>query len=211
VVLREIFVWNLVSYLTFLLVKVGLAGMCDGQGTYLFILGYQEGHSMKVLKNAGVIVIITIMLILPVQAFTADSLDVSVQDNGDADIRFGYTLNWIEHIAVYLRIADPAHELSNAFENNLHVPVRVEGVDSDSIRVMASKFATKTVNKEGRTTMSTPALSFREAEKVLQQYWFAPLISPDFSPAITTITYPDGYQEKFYNISTIPETTHTIP
>jgi hypothetical protein len=58
--------------------------------------------------------------------------------------------------------------------------------------------------------MTTPALSFEEAEKVLQQYWFAPLINPDFSPAVTTITYPDGYQEKFYDISRIPKTTHTL-
>ena len=165
---------------------------------------------MKVLKYAGILTIILILFILPVQAFTADSLEINVQDNGSAEIQFGYTLNWIEHIAVYLRIANPNDELSRAFENNLHIPVKVEQVDSNSIRVSVSNFAQRSIDKDGRTSMSTPALSFEEAEKVLQQYWFAPLINPDFSPAITIITYPDGYQEKFYDISRIPKTIHTI-
>jgi hypothetical protein len=165
---------------------------------------------MKGLNYAGIIGIILILFILPVQAFTADSLEINLQDNGGADIQFGYTLNWIEHIAVYLRIANPADELSRAFENNLQVPVTVEQVNSDLIRVSVSNFAKRSLDKDGGTVLTTPALSFEEAEKVLQQYWFAPLINPDFSPAITTITYPDGYQEKFYKISNIPKTTHTI-
>lgn len=166
---------------------------------------------MKVFKFAGIIAIVLFLLILPVQAFTADTLDITLRDNGDAQITFDYTLNWIEHIAVYLRIANPADELSRAFENNLKTPVRVDQVNSDSIRVSVSNFAQRSVNKGGGTTLSTPALSFEEAENVLQQYWFAPLINPDFSPAITTITFPDGYKEVFYNISNIPKTTHTIP
>ena len=165
---------------------------------------------MKGLKYAGIIAIILILFILPVQAFTADSLDISVQNSGDADIQFDYTPNWIEHIAVYLRIANPADELSRAFENNLHLPVRVEQVNSDPIRVSVSNFAKRSVDKNGVTTLTTPALSFEETEMVLQQYWFAPLINPDFSPSITTVTYPDGYQEKFYNISNIPKTTHPL-
>ena len=166
---------------------------------------------MKFLKYAGIVAIILFLFILPVQAFTADSLDITVQNNGDAQIQFGYTLNWMEHMTVYLRIADPADELSRAFENNLQVPVRVEQVNRDSIRVSVDNFAQRSVNKGGGTTMSTPALSFEAAEKVLKQYWFAPLINPDFSPAITTITYPDGYKVKFNNISNIPKTTHIIP
>jgi hypothetical protein len=165
---------------------------------------------MKLFRYAGILAIILILFILPVQAFTADSMDITIQNNGDANIQFDYTLNWIEHIAVYLRIANPADELSKAFGNNLQIPVRVDHVDSNSIRVTVSNFAQRSVNKDGRTTMNTPTLSFEEAEKVLQQYWFASLINPDFSPAVTTITYPDGYQETFYDISRIPKTTHTI-
>ncbi len=166
---------------------------------------------MTFLKYAGIVAIILFLFILPVQAFTANSLDITLQNNGDADIQFGYTLNWMEHMAVYLRIADPADELSRAFENNLKVPVSVNQVNSDSIRVSVGNFAQRSVNKGGGTTMSTPGLSFEAAEKVLQQYWFAPLINPDFSPAVTTLTYPDGYQVKFYNVSNIPRTTHIIP
>ena len=41
--------------------------------------------------------------------------------------------------------------------------------------------------------MKTPALSFQGAEAVLNQYWFAPLISPDFSPDVTRVVFPDQY------------------
>jgi hypothetical protein len=57
---------------------------------------------------------------------------------------------------------------------------------------------------------STPALSFQNAQRALNQYWFAPLINPDFSPDITQITFPDGYHEEFYNQIAIPAISHTI-
>jgi hypothetical protein len=81
----------------------------------MYLKGYQEGHTMKLFRYAGIIAIILILFILPAQAFTADSMDITMRDNGDANIQFDYTLNWIEHIAVYIRIANPADELNKAF------------------------------------------------------------------------------------------------
>jgi hypothetical protein len=46
---------------------------------------------------------------------------------------------------------------------------------------------------------------------IVNQYWFAPLVSPDFSPVVTMIVFPDGYREKFYNVISIPSVTRRVP
>ena len=58
--------------------------------------------------------------------------------------------------------------------------------------------------------MTTPSQSFERAEKVLKNCWFAPLISPDLSPTVTTITFPNGYREQYYDQISIPSVSHTI-
>ena len=61
----------------------------------------------------------------------------------------------------------------------------------------------------GTVTLKTPSLSFEAAQKVLESYWFAPLISPDFSPTVTKVQFPDGYEETFSDAISIPAITHT--
>jgi hypothetical protein len=145
----------------------------------------------------------------PVQAFTAKNLDVAVQGSGDAIITFDYELSWFENIAVFMHIADPAIELKKALESNFNKPVEVIRADGGESRFTVQGFATVKV-KDGTTTMKTPGLSFAEAQKVLEQYWFAPLVSPDFSPEVTLVRFPDGYVEEFDNQISIPPVTHTL-
>lgn len=162
------------------------------------------------MRYIGVILLLGLLVVFPVQAFTADTLEITLQPTGDAQIRFDYTLNWIEQFAVFLRIADPSEELRKAFENNLKTPVSVSGVTSSSMSLGVVKFASVS-QKDGVTTLQTPALSFREAERLLNQYWFAPLVNPDFSPATTRVIFPDGYTETFPNQDSIPRLIHTLP
>jgi hypothetical protein len=61
-----------------------------------------------------------------------------------------------------------------------------------------------------RVTMVTPALSFARARQVMDGYWFAPLISPDFSPGITTVIFPDGHKNTYYDVLTLPSITHRL-
>ena len=146
---------------------------------------------------------------IPVQAFTAKNLDVAVQGSGDAIITFDYELTWFENIAVFIHIADPAIELKKALESNFNKPVEVIRADGGESQFSVQGFAT-VKEKDGAITMKTPALSFAEAEKILNQYWFAPLISPDFSPDVTRVRFPDGYVEEFDNQISIPAVTHTL-
>ncbi len=62
----------------------------------------------------------------------------------------------------------------------------------------------------GKVTMVTPSLSFDRAQQVMNEYWFAPIISPDFSPCVTTVTFPDGYRATYYDVLTVPSITHRL-
>ncbi|MDD1682794.1 MAG: hypothetical protein LUO98_03060 [Methanoregula sp.] len=158
---------------------------------------------------AGGLFFIALLLICPAQAFTAKSLDITVQDNTDAVITFAYELSWVEHVAVFARIGDPGTELKKALESNFDKPVQVTAADAGMSQFYVRGFATKKV-KDSTVTMATPALSFRKAEEVLDTYWFAPLISPDFSPDISRVSFPDGYSETFYDQDQIPRVSHTL-
>jgi len=145
----------------------------------------------------------------PAQAFTAKTLDIAVQENGDATIIFNYELSWYETVAVFTHIANPNTELKNALESNYGKGVDVISTSGSQVQVLVHGFASSTVN-DGSTTMTTPALSFQSAEKVLKQYWFAPLISVDFSPEVTHVVFPDGYVEEYDNQIAIPQISHTL-
>jgi len=158
----------------------------------------------------GVLILILLLVIPPAGAFQATSLDIVVQENTDAVITFGYQLSWVEKIAVFARIGDPATELKKALENNFHVPVKVTAADAGRSEFSVPGFASRR-ESGGATTLTTPALSLRGAEAVLKQYWFAPLISPDFSPDVTRVVFPDQYVQVFHNQDQIPAVSHTLP
>jgi len=154
-------------------------------------------------------VIVGCLAVSPVHAFTAKTLDITVQDNTDAVITFDYELSWIENIAVFAHIADPGTELQKALEGNYGKPVLVTKADGGESRFVVQGFASR-VPHNGTVTLITPALSFADAEKVLNQYWFAPFVNPDFSPSVTRVNFPDGYTEQFYDQISIPAIRHPL-
>jgi hypothetical protein len=158
---------------------------------------------------AGILLLALWFAASPAQAFTAKNLDIAVQDNTDAVITFDYELSWIENIAVFMRIADPGAELKKALESNYKKPVAVMVADGGRSQFMVQGFAS-VQERDGTVLMRTPALSFVDAEKILNQYWFAPFIAPDFSPGVTRVMFPDGYEETFSNEISIPAISHTL-
>jgi hypothetical protein len=145
----------------------------------------------------------------PAQAFTAKTLDINVQDNGDAVITFTYSLSWFENAAVFAHIADPNTQLKNALESNYGKNVDVMAATGNQAEVLVHGFATRTMTDNG-VTLTTPELSFESAQRVLNHYWFAPLITVDFSPDVTAVDFPDGYVENYYDQITIPAISHTL-
>jgi hypothetical protein len=149
------------------------------------------------------------LAVMPAQAFTMKSLSISLDPGGNADMDLQYELSFFEQSAVFFKIADPAGELQSAFNSGSAEPVTVTGATSSSAQIHVPSFADViTTGKE--TTMTTPAVSFERAQQVLNNYWFAPLVTPDFSPALTTITFPDGHKELFDDRLTIPSVTHRV-
>lgn len=146
---------------------------------------------------------------VPAQAFTANTLDMSVRENGDAAITFTYQLNWFEYFVVFLRIADPATQLQRGLESNLGRTVVVNSVSPGMLSMDVEGFASV---QEGalNVTYTTPPMDFTAAQRYLNQQWFSGMVSADFSPSVTTIRFPDGYNQPFYNQDAIPAVTHTV-
>ena len=155
-------------------------------------------------------ILIAFFIISPVQAITAKSLDILIQDNKDAVITFDYELGFIENAAVFANVADPGAELKSALESNTGKQVDVIQVTDNRFKATVHNFATYQSVSENEIRMGTHELSFSRAETILNQYWFAPLITIDFSPEVTSIVYPDGYTEKYLNFITIPATSHSM-
>src|SRR5512136_1157114 len=85
-------------------------------------------------------------VVLPVQAFTAKSLTITLAPDGDAEMNIQYELSFFEQGAVFLQIADPAQELKKAFDTNSPEPVTVLEATSSSAIILVPGFAT--VRKE---------------------------------------------------------------
>jgi hypothetical protein len=156
-----------------------------------------------------VLIMVAILAVAPGQAFVAKELRISLDDQGNAEIQFDYSLSFLENVAIFLRIADPGKELKSALESNLHKTVEIESVGNTQARFMVEQFAT--VREEnGEQVMRTPALSFETAEQALKHYWFAPLVKADFSPDLTIVRFPDGSQDVFYDSTGIPSLSRVI-
>jgi hypothetical protein len=167
-----------------------------------------EGTTMN--QEIRILLFLILVLILaacPVQAFTAKTLDIEILDSGDGLITFDYELSWYENLAVFSRMADPGLEFAKAAKSQYKKDVDVLSVSEKQARFRVSSLATRK-ESNGEVSLVTPALSFKGAQKALQNYWFAPLIQVDFSPEISRVRFPDGYTEEFYNQDQIPSIDH---
>jgi hypothetical protein len=146
---------------------------------------------------------------MPAQAYTAKTLAITVAPDGNAQLDMQYDLSPLEQTAVFLQLADPAGELKKAFDTHSNEPVTVSEATGSSAVVHIPAFADVNTGS-GAVTMITPALSFVRAQEVMDGYWFAPLLSPDFSPSVTTVTFPDGYRATYYDVLAVPSITHRL-
>ncbi|BBL68393.1 hypothetical protein [Methanoculleus chikugoensis] len=149
------------------------------------------------------------VIVAPAGAFTTDNLLIAVDEDGSASITINYTLSWIETIAVFFKIADPAQELKSALEDALGVPVTVTSAESDNVAFSVREFAEIDGTDRDRV-YSTPGLDFAGAQEVIDSYWFASLVETDLSPGQTVVRFPDGHEETFSDQSALPPLSHTV-
>lgn len=180
---------------------------------------YKEKH-MKRMKSSGKIGMKNMILVAgclcilafaaaPAQAVTIQDLTIALDRTGNADVHVAYQLSTPEYIAVYLNLANPSEILKKNLEASLQKTVTVNKFSSDSVDVSIPSLASAAVSN-GTITLTSPQISLEAAQKAIEQYWFAPLLSPDFSPESSTVAFPDGYKTHYTNQITIPSVTHTL-
>lgn len=164
---------------------------------------------MKLILLVSCILILVLCLASPAHALSLEKLEIVVLENGDAMISMWYQLSVPEYAAISLNVTDPAAELKKAVENNLGRPVDVIVFRDGFAQLNVQKFAE--VRTQGRTiTLVTQQISFARAEAAIKGKWYTAISSPDLSPQVTQIIFPDGYVETFNNQITIPPVTHTL-
>jgi hypothetical protein len=147
--------------------------------------------------------------VMPVQAFAAKDLTITLSQNGDAQVHMQYELSWPEQVAVLFRMADPAAELKKGLESELNKPVTVLSVTSSSADVVIPSFAYASQPGDS-PSLVTPAFTFARVQEAVNRYWFAKYLSPNFTPEVTTIKFPDGFQATYHNRVMIPTVAHRL-
>ena len=144
---------------------------------------------------------------VPAAAFTINNLAVDIAEKGDAEIAVDYSLTWVERVVVFMRIATPDQQLEQSLEGYSGKEVTVTQATPAGTELFVEEVVQVDDGPEG-TIYTTPSMDFSVAEREAKGYWFSRFVTVDASPEVTVITFPDGYQEKFYNIAYIPSVTH---
>ena len=148
----------------------------------------------------------TLIFIPVVSAFTANSLDVTVEKNGNAIATFRFTLEGVIENAI------PQSMLNDELKKGLSTssePPTIISVDRSSATIEMKQFADTSDVPTG-IEYRTGSMDFSKAEIALQNSALSYVIKADFSPASITVTFPDGYKREFTNIGSLPSITHTV-
>jgi len=146
------------------------------------------------------------LVIVPAAAFTADSLNISFGTNGDATAVFQFTLDGVIENAI------PQSMLEDQLAKGLATsssPPQIISFDKSEATLLLNGFAT-TTNVPTGTEYQTSTMDFSKAQIALQNSAVSTVISADFSPKITTVTFPDGYSRQFFSSSSLPSIDHIV-
>jgi len=152
------------------------------------------------------ILCLALFIVAPVQAFTADSLSITVAKNGDATATFKFTLEGVIENAI------PESLLQEQLVKGLSTssdPPEVLSFDKSGAEIYLKNFAVSNDVPTG-TEYQTASMDFKKAQIALQNSAVSTVISADFSPKVTTVTFPDGYSRQLTDSSVLPTLKHTV-
>lgn len=149
---------------------------------------------------------IAVLFVSPVHAFTANSLDITIDKNGDAVACFKFTLEGLLENAIPQSMLE--EELKKGLTTSSEPPV-ILSMDRMQVTMFLKKFA-DTQDVTLGTEYSTAAIDFQNAEIALKDSGLSSILSADFSPSKITITFPDAYTKNFENSSLLPAITHIV-
>ena len=155
---------------------------------------------------AVVLLCTTLFLAVPVQAFTANSLDITIDKNGDATAVFRFTLEGLIENAIPQSVLE--EQLMKGLSSGSEPPTLVS-MDRSHATIVLKSFANTYDNPQG-TDYQTSSMDFRKAEIALQNSAVSSVITADFSPATVNLIFSDGYVRTFSDVESLPSITHTI-
>ena len=166
---------------------------------------------MSYLRTANLLRIIAAAIIFlffvsPVHAFTANSLDITINKNGDAVATFKFTLEGFFENAI------PESMLEEELKKGLTTssePPQLLSMDRSGTTMLLKKFA-DTRDVEQGTEYRTASMNFQTAEIALKNSALNNVVTADFSPAKIIITFPDAYTQQFDNTTVLPSITHIV-
>ncbi|WP_321507914.1 PEGA domain-containing protein [uncultured Methanoregula sp.] len=139
-------------------------------------------------------------------AFTANSLDITLNKNGDATATFRFTLEGLIENAIPQSLLE--EELKKGLTTSSEPPALLS-MDRSSASLLLKNFADTSDVPKG-TEYRTATMNFKKAEIALQSSALSSVISADFSPSKIIITFPDGYSRQLDNLDVLPSITHTV-
>lgn len=145
-------------------------------------------------------------MVISAHAFTANSLDITVDKNGDAIATFRFTLQGIIENSIPQSILE--EELKKGLTTSAEPP-ELRSMDKSSAVLFLKKFADTSDVPTG-TEYRTATMDFKKAEIALQNSAISSVVSADFSPEKVTLTFPDSYQREFSNADVLPAVSHTV-
>ncbi|HXX55773.1 MAG TPA: PEGA domain-containing protein [Methanoregula sp.] len=152
------------------------------------------------------IICLSLLLIHPAAAFTADSLDITVNSNGDATAVFRFTLQGLVENAI------PQSMLEDQLKKGLSsgsAPPELISMDRSSATLLMKGFATVSSVPTG-TEYQTSPMDFTKAAVALQNSGLSSVITADFAPSSITVTFPDHSTRAFQKTSSLPSITHIV-
>lgn len=162
-------------------------------------------HSRR-LRCALILLCLALLVAGPVHAFTADSLDITVDKNGDAVAIFRFTLEGL------LENAIPQSVLQEQLQKGLTTgndPPQLVSMDRSSATLLFKKFADVSDVPTG-TQFQTASMDFTKAEIALKNSAVSSVITADFSPTKVIVTFPDNYAKELDNVDALPSITHIV-
>jgi hypothetical protein len=145
-------------------------------------------------------------IVLPAHAFTANTLDITVEKDGDAVATFRFALEGFIENSIPQSILE--EELKKGLTTSSDPPELIS-MDKSSAVLLLKKFADTSDVPTG-TEYRTAMMDFKKAEIALQNSALSSAVSADFSPEKIVITFPDSYQREFSNVDVLPAVSHTV-
>lgn len=144
--------------------------------------------------------------IIPAQAFTANSLDIIVDENGDATATFRFTLQGFVENAIPQSVLE--EKLIGGLATSSDPPV-LKSMDKSRAVLLMKNFADISDVPTG-TNYLTATMDFKKAEIALENSGLSSVVSADFSPEKITLTFPDSYKKEYSNVDVLPAVSHII-